>query len=540
MNATLIKLSHIQSSKNNPRKYFDVAKLKELADSIKSIGLAQPILVRALGKDHSPTGTFELEVGERRLRAAKLVNLDSLECIIRDMSDDQALDLQLAENIKRQDITEIEEGDTYRILQDHKKLTVDQIAERVGKSRAHVYGRIKLATLPEKIKKELFKGALSASVALLIARIPDPIAQTKACKEILEEGDWEPNTGNHFPMTYREAKEHIEEDYMIRLKDSSFSQTDPKILPSAGPCMTCPKRTGNLQNLYPDITSTDVCTDPGCYEQKVQENTALQLAAAEKQGHTILPPNKDRFYNGQLRDSHYIDLNDRCYSDDKSRNYRNLLKDHLIHFDSNPVKALMKRMQEIPSKDEIKIIPLVAVDDQGAIHELLPQKVADPLIRDLAKKEKWSSDSYSRSDQEKQHQKENRIKELAKSKLIESLMEKVKQQKFWDWKLIAQKIIVHGNYSITKKFAQIIAQKKEIKNEDKILLDYITKASIPELQCAIQFYFLLLEKENCYYDKHMYITQGICQALNLNYKQELQHHIQQIKNTNSAKKGKQS
>ena len=313
-NVINLPLESINLSKTNPRKHFDPEQLTELAESIKAHGVLQPILVRPNGKK------FELVVGERRFRASKEAKTKTIPTISRELTDKEAVELQFIENLMREDLRAIEEAKGYQYMIDKLKYTAEGLAEKIGKSKAYIYGRLKLANLCKKGQEALEEEVISNSIALLVARIPGEINQGTAIEEIVE-GQW----GDE-GMSFREAKDHIEERYMIRLKGSLFSTQDAK-LTEAGPCTTCPKRTGNQKDLYPN-TSADVCTDPGCFRAKEEAHKLVLVHKAEAQGKNVLSGKdaaKHMQYNEVKRNSTLVPLSTRNWEDGKSRTYAELL-----------------------------------------------------------------------------------------------------------------------------------------------------------------------------------------------------------------------
>ncbi len=158
----LVPLSELHESPSNPRKAF--GDLTELTDSIKSVGILQPLVARHVGKQ------LELVVGHRRLRAAKKAGLKEVPVQVRDLTDAEALEVQLVENVQREDIHPMEEAEAYDQLQKEYSYSVDQVADRVGKTRATVYARMKLLDLEPPARKAFLAGKLNPSVALDVAR----------------------------------------------------------------------------------------------------------------------------------------------------------------------------------------------------------------------------------------------------------------------------------------------------------------------------------------------------------------------------------
>ena len=141
-----IPIEWINSGPWQPRRRFEIGALEELADSIRSKGLVQPILLRPHA---SKANRYELIAGERRWRAAQMAQLHKVPAIIRDFSDEEAYEVALIENVQRADLNVIEEGDGYRQLIENFGYTQGQLSEIIGKSRSHIANLMRLLTLPE-------------------------------------------------------------------------------------------------------------------------------------------------------------------------------------------------------------------------------------------------------------------------------------------------------------------------------------------------------------------------------------------------------
>lgn len=162
-----------------PRRQFSDEYLHELADSIEKNGIVQPILVRASSVE---PGKYEIIAGERRWRAAKLAKLDAVPVVIREVGDQQALEMALIENIQRQDLNALEEAMGYQRLMDEFDYTQEQLANAVGKSRSHIANLLRLQTLSDTIKALIDKNLLSAGHARALLGS----ATTKQAEEIAE------------------------------------------------------------------------------------------------------------------------------------------------------------------------------------------------------------------------------------------------------------------------------------------------------------------------------------------------------------------
>jgi len=150
-----IPLQKLVANPFQPRKKFDDEAIGELAQSIREHGIIQPIVVRKKGKK------YEIVVGERRYRAAKLANLEEIPAIIKEMTEEQMMELAILENLQREDLTPIEEAEAYQNLIEKLNFTQDDLAKRLGKSRPHITNMIRLLQLPEEVRQMLNEGQLS-------------------------------------------------------------------------------------------------------------------------------------------------------------------------------------------------------------------------------------------------------------------------------------------------------------------------------------------------------------------------------------------
>ncbi|MBC8546834.1 ParB/RepB/Spo0J family partition protein [Clostridiaceae bacterium NSJ-31] len=155
-----LRISEIEPNKSQPRKDFDEAALADLADSIREHGVIQPLLVRPM-----PTGGYQLVAGERRWRAARMAGLSEVPVIVREMDDQQTMELALIENLQREDLNAIEESLGYKLLADQYNMTQEQIAKSVGKSRPVVANALRLLHLPAKVVEMVRRDELSVGHA---------------------------------------------------------------------------------------------------------------------------------------------------------------------------------------------------------------------------------------------------------------------------------------------------------------------------------------------------------------------------------------
>ncbi|MDN4071433.1 ParB/RepB/Spo0J family partition protein [Fictibacillus terranigra] len=152
---TEINVKDLRPNPYQPRKVFNESAIAELRDSIKEHGVLQPIIARKSIKG------YEIVVGERRFRAAKEAGLKTMPVIIRDFTEQKMMEIALIENLQREDLNPIEEAQAYQKLMEHLKLTQEELAGRVGKSRPHIANFVRLLQLPEPVQEMLSKGALS-------------------------------------------------------------------------------------------------------------------------------------------------------------------------------------------------------------------------------------------------------------------------------------------------------------------------------------------------------------------------------------------
>ena len=261
------------------RKRFNQTALEQLAANIKEVGIVQPILIRPVTPTADAPQHFEIVAGERRWRAGNIAELLRGPTIIRKLTDIQAREIQLLENLQREDPHPMEEAEGFQELMLNAGYTADRLVDKLKKSRSHIYGRLKLCALTTEVREKFLDNVISASTALLIARVPVPALQIKALADISA-----PYQSTGEPMPYRAALRHIQERYTVDLTRALFKLSDATLLPLAGACTKCPKKTGNQPDVFSDIKSADVCTDPDCYAEKRVAHDALTIAAASKGG----------------------------------------------------------------------------------------------------------------------------------------------------------------------------------------------------------------------------------------------------------------
>lgn len=178
-----ILLTEIRPNPQQPRKRFDPDSLAELAESIKTFGVMQPLIVLRAEEEG-----YLLAAGERRFRAAQLLGLDSVPCIVRRLDQRQLSELSLLENIQREDLTPLEEAAAYRALMDSHGYTQEDLSQRLGKSRPHIANTLRLLQLAQQERILLEQGKISAGHARALLALPDARSRAALASAILKDG----------------------------------------------------------------------------------------------------------------------------------------------------------------------------------------------------------------------------------------------------------------------------------------------------------------------------------------------------------------
>lgn len=420
----LIPLDRIRPSPHSPRKTFPEAAIAELAESIRAHGLLQAVLVRPVkGVEHIcsiapandaaklyhvwPAGLpqcppdaasaiglpaaralaallgadhYELVIGERRLRAARLAGLTEIRATVREMDDRTALEVAVIENDQRSDVTPLERAEGYAALVEQHGVPIEELAQRVGKSVSTIRSLLKLRQLPTLAREALENGHLAAGTAELIARVPGTAEREQLTCVVLAGDSYDSDATENMarramdqggaPLSYRDTRAVITRDYVVELGKAPFPRKSLDLVPAAGSCEACPKRAGNLQTAdlygaedYAGVRA-DGCTDPSCYRAKVEAHNRQLLEKAQQQGKTVLPEAEaaklfERYNPSRLQSgAGYVDLGDTCHEVPKPKGYKALVGKQLA--------------------GEV----VVAVDPAGNVHELVPKAAAAKVLRE--------------------------------------------------------------------------------------------------------------------------------------------------------------
>jgi ParB family chromosome partitioning protein len=270
-----LPLNLLTESATNPRRIFDEASLRELAESIRAQGVLSPLLVRPVTEQ-----SFEIVAGARRYRAAHIAEAETVPVRIVTLTDAEALEAQLIENLQRRDVHPLEEAQGFKALLalDDPKYSIEQIGAKVGKSPAYVAQRVRLTELSETAVAAFYAEEIGVGHALLLAKL-QPGQQEQALSACFRE-EWSGagNKAKRILLPVRHLQHWIEHNILLHLKQAPFDKRDAQLVPAAGSCMECPKRTGHNRLLFADVRE-DACTDPACYAAKLEAHVQKQVAA---------------------------------------------------------------------------------------------------------------------------------------------------------------------------------------------------------------------------------------------------------------------
>ncbi|MGE7838230.1 ParB/RepB/Spo0J family partition protein [Viridibacillus arvi] len=215
-----LALTELRANPYQPRRIFDESAIEELAISIKEHGVLQPIIAR------KRVNFYEIVVGERRFRASKLAGLTEIPVVVREMDDQQMMELAILENLQREDLTPIEEAEAYTNLMDNLNLTQEQLAARLGKSRPHIANHVRLLALPEDVRILLSEGKITMGHgrALLGLKRRKLISQVteKVLSQHLNVRQLEALVQSMNDNVSRETKKKVKKDIFIAEKESQL------------------------------------------------------------------------------------------------------------------------------------------------------------------------------------------------------------------------------------------------------------------------------------------------------------------------------
>ncbi len=396
--AIAVSETHIQQRR---RRRFNPDALAELAESIREIGLQQPIVVRPLEAMRG-LAKYELVAGERRWLACDRAGLAHVPARVSVLSDAQVLKIQLVENLQREDLGAMEEAEGYRELMALEHLTSDQVAKLIGKSRSYVYTRTKLLDLVPEAAQAVEDGQLDASKALLLASIRAPKLQRQALKLLRDEGDY---------YSHRRLAEKLRDKFMVDLDTARFDRADASLfrfVPVPGrrgqedcvplpACGACPANSDNDASLRLEIrrrwngedAGAHVCTDRDCFDAKVACHFDRRRKAAQDAGRPVIDGDEaKRILPNRWSDPRgYIDLDAECEEDEcpepKPRPTGDPAADDAARdaWDDR-CSAYQPRTYRQILGDQVPATTLIADPHQkGALRELLPAAEARKALK---------------------------------------------------------------------------------------------------------------------------------------------------------------
>lgn len=296
--AVELNLDLIDPDVSQPRKFFDERKLAELADSIAAQGVTQPILAR-----FGEGGRYTIVYGERRWRAARLAGLYKIPCVLRQMSEAEAAELQLVENNQRDNFRPLEESYGFlRVLTLKPALTPAELGARLGHDTRYVAQRLQLQSLVAEAAEKLQREEITFGHALLLAKLP-PQLQTEALQACFTR-NWRTDVDEL--RTIADTRQHIEREFLLRLSTAPWAMDDAALCPAAGACAACPKRSGANPLLFDEeVKQDDTCLDRECFHAKKQAWLARQK---EEAGATVFISVEYRASEGALSKTRYYAL----------------------------------------------------------------------------------------------------------------------------------------------------------------------------------------------------------------------------------------
>ena len=289
-----ISLLQISTSKTNPRKSFNDETLIELADSMAANGLLQPITVRP------DADGFEIVAGERRYRAAMLLKWQEIPAIIRKVSDEQMLEIQILENLQREDVSPLDEATAFASLL--KKESIDWLATKINKSKKYVLDRIHLNDLCLDAKLFLTKNILPLGHANLLSKLKEKDQEKLMTSLVYKKYNSDGNVEDEYycGKTYSQLKNEID-SLFIDFSRCPFDTAKDNLVDGVVSCNYCPKRTCNQNLFFGDITSEDKCTDAVCFKSKVDAHIAASLKAAKEQHEKVYSGEVDAYSSNSIK-----------------------------------------------------------------------------------------------------------------------------------------------------------------------------------------------------------------------------------------------
>lgn len=448
-----IPLAKIHASEINPRQTFD--DLSDL-DSMATVGLIHPLRVRPSAKKH---GDFEIVCGERRYRKAKALKWTEIRCEVQSLTDHQAREIAIIENLSRKDVPPLEEAQAFETLMKELAVPAEEIGKRIGKSKLYVLERVKLLGLCIEARTALARDDLRLGAAFWLCRLVSHDEQ-RAVLPAIARGMKGPNAYDR-PLDEPASIGHAKELVLRRLRnlgDAPFDIADAQLVAVAGACGTCPKRTGAAPDLFGAVKKgDDSCTDAACWQSKVNAHNAKKLEAVKAKGLPILeakagkPSIWRKSYNGEyelVKGADVVDVDATEYHQDIYRNVK---------------WADVFKGREV----EIK----TAIDDGGKEHQVVSRRKALEVLKEYSKEKKKAESERSPAGKAAKAKAKmpsiaDRIRDAKKTAVLEALYEAAKKK---PWAFLHELCLSKtGDGPYGHLAGDVVAKRRGLKNADDV------------------------------------------------------------------------
>lgn len=259
----LLPVENIDFSPFNYRKFYDEKALEDFASQVAIRGILSPVIVRSVEAER-----YQLVAGERRLRAAQIAGLKTIPVRILEFTDNEVLEIQLVENLQRENPHPLHESQAIQLLQQSGK-TLDEVARILGKPKGFIYNRLKLAELIEPLQEVYFAGKLTLSEATELGSLSADAQQdffADHCEGWKQEKNFSIGNTKYFINHYK-----------YDLKNAPFNTRDKKLLPDVGACTGCPFNSASLKELFPDMAKEAVCRNKICFKNKCHADVEAKI-----------------------------------------------------------------------------------------------------------------------------------------------------------------------------------------------------------------------------------------------------------------------
>lgn len=340
-----LSIDLLRPMKGNPRGD-DMGDVSGLVKSIEMHGFIGSLFVRTVDEGEG----YEVWAGNRRLKAAKEAGLMALPCDVYELTEGQALELNMAEQINRNDLSPLQEGDACRRLMELQGYDERQVSEKFGKSTSWVTKRLALCGIAPELRKALMTGNLPVTLANALAALPTQQQQLKAFAALEERPDWD-----KWHATAEGDAEWLRRTQCRPLADATWKLTDAELVPEAGACSACPHNSSSakMPGLFDNAKAKPMCGRPECFEDKALASWLARTAKQKAAGAKVLSLAEGRklFGHGNAlpSSSRYVEASDKPAKDKGGRTWSELADDvtpehrpqlHLAQDNAGKVRSL--------------------------------------------------------------------------------------------------------------------------------------------------------------------------------------------------------